>query len=142
MSVFSRQLSRGVSRLIGMLTTKDKRCNSSVGSNECKKAEGKRAESLRSQNTGVRSKEGRGYSRPSSLGCLLEFIGFVAMPDRYNIYSAFIVMNSIDHTVVTNANPPQIFLSLYLPGPQWTRPFCQRFDFWKDLVNYFRVEPF
>ena len=64
------------------------------------------------------------------------------MPDSNDINASFVIVDSIDHTIIANANPPQELFALQLTATFWTWRFCQSLNLGKDAVDDHCIECF
>lgn len=62
------------------------------------------------------------------------------MPHCRDVDASFVVENRVDHTIVADADTPEIFRSGQLAGTVWTRVGCKRFYLGKDAANDRRIE--
>ena len=57
-----------------------------------------------------------------------------------DVDASFVVEDRVDHTIVADANTPEILCSGQLAGTVWTWVRCKRFYLGKDTANDRRIE--
>ncbi len=62
------------------------------------------------------------------------------MPHCRNVDASFVVEDRVDHTIVADADTPEILCSGQLAGTVWTRVRCKRFYLGKDTANDRRIK--
>jgi hypothetical protein len=66
---------------------------------------------------------------------LILFVSLAAMSNGDDVNKTFWIVNSVDHPIVANPNPPEVFLAAQLPTARSARLFGQGLYLREDSIN-------